>query len=557
VVGSLGLEATEPRHFSTDEVNLAWSVADQVAGALARARLARTHQRLITAIEQAGEGMIITDTEDTVLYVNPAFERVTGYSRAETVGQNGRMLIVDQQNPTVTEEIMGTIGAGQVWQGRVVNQKKDGTRYTVDVTIGPVRDERGATVNYVAIMRDVTREVQLEEQYRQAQKMEAVGRLTAGIAHDFNNLLTAINGFAELMQFQLPPDDPLQESLGKILHSGWRAADLVRQLLAFSRKQIIEPQVLDLNAVVGDMDKMLRRVIGEDIELKTILAPDLWPVKVDPAQIEQVIVNLAVNARDAMPGGGHLTVETANVVLDRDYAARHLRVRAGHYVLLAVSDDGLGMSKEVKAHLFEPFFTTKEAGKGTGLGLAAVYGIVEQSGGTIWVYSEAGHGTTFKIYLPRAEGAVAPLVRSDRAGELPRGMETVLLVEDDPAVRDLVARVLGWQGYTVLETADGQEALRLARQHGGKIHLLLTDVVMPGLSGMALARQLAPLQPGMKLLFMSGYADNAVVQHSILDASVAFLQKPFSSLVLARKVRQVLDAPQPVEKPVFSEKTGF
>jgi PAS domain S-box-containing protein len=544
VVGSLGLEATEPRHFSAEDVNLAWSVADQVAGALARARLARTHQRLITAIEQAAESVVITDTGGTILYVNPAFERVSGYSRAEAVGQHTRTVKPGKQDGSFHQKMQAVLRAGETWQGRLVSKKKDGTLYTEEATISPVRDESGAIVSFVAVMRDVTREVQLEEQYRQAQKMEAVGRLTAGIAHDFNNLLTAINGFAELMQFQLPPDDPLQESLGKILGAGRRAADLVRQLLAFSRKQIMEPQVLDLNAVVSDMDKILRRIIGEDIELKTALAPDLWPVKVDPAQIEQVIVNLAVNARDAMPNGGHLTIETANALLDEDYTARHLDVSPGEYAVLAVSDNGLGMSKEVKTHLFEPFFTTKEAGKGTGLGLATVYGIVEQSGGTIWVYSEAGHGTTFKIYLPRAEGAVAPLTRSDRAGELPRGMETVLLVEDDPAVRDLMARVLRQQGYAVLEAADGQEALRLARQHGGKIHLLLTDVVMPGLSGMALARQLAPLQPGMELLFMSGYADNAVVQHSMLDAGVAFLQKPFSSLALARKVRQVLDAPQ-------------
>ncbi len=427
VVGSLYLNDSEPYPFSAEEVNLAWSVADQVSGTLARSQVDRERQRL-------------------------------------------------------------------------------------------------------------------EEQYHHAQKMEAVGQLTAGIAHDFNNLLTAINGFAELMQFELSPDDPLQKSLSKILNSGQHAADLIRQLLAFSRKQIMEPQVLDLNGVAADIDKMLRRIIGEHIELKTSLAPGLWPVEVDPTQVGQVIVNLAVNAQDAMPKGGSLTIETANVVLDEDYVADHLGVEPGEYVLLSVSDTGIGMSQEVKAHIFEPFFTTKERGRGTGLGLSTAYGIVKQSGGHIWVHSEEEVGTTFKIYLPRAEGTAQPLIRPEMREPMPGGEETILLVEDDAGVRDLARHVLQSQGYTLLEAENGQEALHLVARHPGVVHLLLTDVVMPGMSGRDLAEQLAQAHPNLKTLFMSGYADDMVAHHGVLNPGTPFLQKPFSLMALARKVRAVLDS---------------
>jgi PAS domain S-box-containing protein len=542
VVGSLDLDTAEPRHFSSEEVNLAWSVADQTAGALARARLAQAHQRLVTAMEQAAEGIYIIDVQGTILYVNPAFERISGRSRLEVIGQPALMLVGNEQDRVDYGQAWATLRAGKVWQKRFASKRPDGALYVADVTIAPVRDESGAIVSYVAIIRDITRELQLEEQYRQAQKMEVVGRLTAGIAHDFNNLLTAINGFAELMQLELPPDDPLQETTDKILSSGRRAADLVRQLLAFSRKQIMEPQVLNLNKVVGDLDKMLRRIIGEHIDLRVCLAPDLWPVKVDPAQINQVIVNLAVNARDAMPGGGHLTVETANVVLDEDNVAHYLEAQPGQYVLLAISDDGVGMSDKVKAHLFEPFFTTKEVGQGTGLGLATVFGIVKQSGGHIRVYSEEGRGTTFKIYLPFAQEAIVALPGGEQAGALPHGTEMVLLVEDDLTVRELVNRILAQHGYIVLVASSGAEALYLARQHGGEVRLLLTDVVMPGLSGATLAEQLAEIQPALKVMFMSGYTNDAILHHGVLEPSIAFLQKPFSPADLLLKVRTVLDS---------------
>jgi signal transduction histidine kinase len=426
IVGGLSLEAFDPCRFSTEEINLAWSVADQLAGVLARFRLEEKHR-------------------------------------------------------------------------------------------------------------------QLEEQYHHAQKMEVVGRLTAGVAHDFNNLLTTINGFTSLMQTELQPDDPLQEMVDTILHSGQRATGLVRQLMAFSRKQIIQPEVLNLNMVVAEMDKMLQRVIGEDIDLKTVLASELGRVKVDMVQIQQVILNLAVNARDAMPTGGQLTLETANVVIDDKEVAGHLGTQPGRYILLAISDTGCGMSDAVKAHIFEPFFTTKEVGRGTGLGLATVFGIVKQSGGNIWVYSEEGVGTTFKIYLPCVEKTILSPVHLEVGPETAFGNETILLVEDDTGVRELLQQVLRKLGYTLLEAQNGQEALRLIDHYPGPIHVLLTDVVMPGLSGKALAEELASTWPEMKTLFMSGYTDEAMVHHGVLKPGLAFLQKPFNPTILARKLRLLLD----------------
>lgn len=383
---------------------------------------------------------------------------------------------------------------------------------------------------------------QMQAQYYQAQKMDALGRLTGGIAHDFNNLLTVINIYAELLQRRLPVDSPYQNTVDHILNSGNRAAKLVGQLLAFSRKQIIEPVVLDLNLIVSELDTMLGRVISEHIALKIHLAPNLWPVKVDPSQIEQVIVNLAVNARDAMPHGGELTIETANSVLDDDYAAHHLGVEAGDYVLLAISDTGHGMSPEIQARMFEPFFTTKEQGKGTGLGLTTVFGIVEQNRGHIWVSSEEGQGTTFKIYLPRVEAKQPVTIRPKDKAEMPTGSETILLVEDNEAVRNVAGHILQEQGYQLLEAVDVQAAIQLVAQFPDPIHLLLTDVVMPGMSGQALAEQLTHTRPTLKILFMSGYTDEAIVQHGVLEEGVAFLQKPFTPLALAHKVREILDS---------------
>ncbi len=562
VVGSLGVDTVEPRTpstwrpggrtsgqgFGVEEVDLARRVAEQVGGALARARLEETRQRLSTAVEQVAESIVITDTEGTILYVNPAFERITGYSRAEAIGQNPRLLKSDQQDEAFYRELWATIGAGQVWQGRLTNRRKDGGLYILDMIITPVRNPAGKLVAYVATMRDVTRELQLEEQFRQAQKMEAIGRLAGGIAHDFNNLLTVIHLSTRLLERKLRPEDPLWQHVQRIQNAGQRAANLIKQLLAFSRRGIVEPEVLSLNQVLGDLDRMLQRLIGEDIDMRLRLADDLWPVEIDPTQVEQVVINLAVNARDAMPTGGRLTLETANVVLDAAYADRRLGVEPGEYVLLAVSDTGVGMDKDVQEHLFEPFFTTKERGKGTGLGLATVFGIVKQNRGHIAVYSEVGQGTTFKIYLPKVKAETEAKVKAKAKAKAKdptstsTSTSTILVVEDEAEVRKLMRDILLDQGYRVLTARDGLEALQVAEAHEGPIHLLLTDVIMPYMSGRELADRLRPRQPEMRVLYISGYTDDAIVHHGVLDEDTAFLAKPFEVEALARKVREVLDS---------------
>jgi CheY-like chemotaxis protein/two-component sensor histidine kinase len=381
---------------------------------------------------------------------------------------------------------------------------------------------------------------QLQEQLRQSQKMEAIGRLAGGIAHDFNNLLTIIKGYSQLTLLDLKESDPQWGNLQEIQNAAQRATDLTRQLLAFSRRQILEPKVLDINDLIKNLDKMLRRIIGEDIELVTLFADDLGRIKIDPGRFEQMILNLVVNAREAMASGGKLTIEAANAELDEEYSHAHLSVSPGRYVLLSISDTGVGMSKEVKDKIFEPFFTTKE--KGTGLGLATVYGIVRQSGGNIWVYSEPGHGTTFKIYLPRIGEELDVLKICEDADPLPRGSELVLLVEDEQPVRGLASRILQQQGYTLLEASDGKEALRVVQEHAEKkIDLLLTDVVMPQMGGRELADQLKLLRPDIKVLYTSGYTDNAIVHHGVLDPGIHILQKPFSPQSLSCKVREILD----------------
>src|SRR2546428_2824397 len=380
-----------------------------------------------------------------------------------------------------------------------------------------------------------------EEQLRQSKKVEPIGSLGGGIAHDFNNLLTIINGYTELLLARLPGNDKMSRDVNEIRKAGQRAASLTRQLLAFSRKQILEPRVLDLNAIVVELEKMLRRLIGEDIRLTIAPAADLRRIKTDPGQIEQVIMNLVVNARDAMPQGGNLTLETANVDLDPSYASRHVGVRPGAYVMLAVSDTGCGMDKESMTHIFEPFFTTKAPGKGTGLGLSTVYGIIKQSGGNVWAYSEPGRGTTFKIYLPQVEGVVDRPPREGQRAGIPRGSETILLAEDQKELRELIRQMLEMNGYTVIAACDGLEAIEICKRHEGLIHLMLSDVVMPQMGGRELAQRLATVRPDMKVLYMSGYTSNAIVHHGILDPGTLFIQKPFTPDSLARKVREVLD----------------
>jgi PAS domain S-box-containing protein len=544
-LGLICLAATKPRPFTTDEVDLAQSVAEQVCGALARARLAEAQQRLSAAIEQAAEAVMITDIDGTIQYVNPAFEHVSGYTHAELIGRHLGVFGDDEADNSLNRQLQESMRTGQEWQGRVVSRRKEGESYTGDTTITPVRNQAGEIVNYVATLRDVTRELQLEEQFRQSHKMEALGRLAGGIAHDFNNLLTVIQLSSRFAERKLSPEDPVWEHLKRIDETGERAAKLTRQLLSFSRREVIAPQVVDLNQLVSDLNRMLQRIIGEDIEYSLSLGQDLWQVKVDPSQMEQVILNLVVNARDAMPQGGALRIETTSTMLHEARRTRHFEAQPGEYVMLAVSDTGVGMDEEVMTHLFEPFFTTKEREHGTGLGMSTVFGIVKQSEGHIEVESEVQRGTTFRIYLPRAvDGAVATADRIAPASAT-GGQETILVVEDEPQVRQLTVECLQTLGYTVLVASGGLQALRVSRGHDGPIQLLLTDVVMPQLSGRELVEQLLPERPEMRVLYMSGHTDRLVVKQVSSDPNVAFLSKPFTVESLSQKVQSVLRDSRP------------
>ncbi len=472
---------------------------------------------------------------------NDAMARMYGFDEANELLGTRLSDLHNVTDPVNREQIRAFIRGGyRVSDSETREHDREGRpRVFLNNVVGFVED--GQLVRVWGTQRDVTEQRHLEEQFRQSQKMEAVGQLAGGIAHDFNNLLTAILGNTQLLLRELPPGDSMHGDVEEIRKASERAASHTRQLLAYSRRQMLQPEVLDLNVVMAEMDKMLRRLIGEHIDLVAVFAPDLGRVRADPNQIEQVIVNLAVNARDAMPDGGKLTIATANVDLDETFAQAHLGSVPGSYAMLSVTDTGVGMDATVRAHLFEPFFTTKEVGKGTGLGLATVYGIVKQSGGYISVYSEPGHGSSFKIYLPRIATPAEPPAGAPKGGPAP-GSETVLVVEDEPAVLTLSRRALESQGYVVLAASDADAALRVVERHGGMIHLLLTDVVMPGLSGRELADRLSAQRPGIRVLYMSGYPGDAVVQHGTLPLGSAFLQKPFSPDGLARKVRDVLDA---------------
>ncbi len=518
------------------------AIERELREAKGRAAKRETDERLAKLVEHAPIGIFRSTRAGKVLSVNAALVRMLGYATAAEVlhldmardvyadpAERQRLLDEHPYTDREYDEMDAT------WK------RKDGTPVHVELLGRAVRNAAGTIESYETFVRDVTEQRRLQRELVQAQKMEAVGRLAGGIAHDFNNLLTAILGSAELALDTLPAGAPEREEVDEVRKAALRAADLTRQLLAFSRQQVIAPKVLNPNDVVGGMDKMLRRLLGEDVELRAALASDLGAVKVDPSQLEQVVLNLAVNARDAMPDGGTLTIETQNIELDQRYVQGHLSAQPGPYVMLAVSDTGVGMDAGTQARIFEPFFTTKEKGRGTGLGLATVYGIVKQSGGWIWVYSEPGHGTTFKVYFPRVAEVAAPATTSPAPPASVRGSETILVVEDDETIRNLVLKVLKGNGYTVLVAANGDEAERVAGQHHGRIHLLITDVVLPGLSGPEVARRLVTTRTDTRVLYLSGYTNDAVLRRGVLEAGVAFLQKPFTPGVLGRKIREVLD----------------
>jgi two-component system cell cycle sensor histidine kinase/response regulator CckA len=498
------------------------------------------------ALQAAPDAIVITDRAGVIQWVNPAFIQLTGYTAEEALGKNPRDLFKSGKHaPAFYQDLWETILAGRTWHGEMINRRKDGSLYTEEQVVTPIPDASGAITHFIAIKKDMTERLQLEAQFRQAQKMDSVGQLASGIAHDFNNLLTVINGMSELLLAQVRPDDPMSADVQEIRRAGERAATLTQQLLAFSRQQILETRVMSLNTVVTGMESLLRRLLGEDIDLMVVLTPGLGNVKADPGQIEQVITNLAVNARDAMPQGGRLTIETQSVMVDKDYARQlgvtSVTMPSGSYVLLAVSDSGSGMDEATRTRIFEPFFTTKGPGKGTGLGLSTVYGIVKQSHGFVWVYSEVGQGTSFKIYLPRVTEVAGP----DQPGPTVvsnSGTETILLAEDNAGLRRLATRLLAPAGYTVLGAASGEEALRLLERHDAPVHLLLSDVVMPGMSGRDLAEHLAQTRPEIKVLYMSGYTSDTIVRHGVLEAQVPFLNKPFTAAALLRKVREVLDS---------------
>jgi len=671
----------------------------------ARKMSEETLLKLSSAVEQTADLVMITDHNGVIEYVNPGFEAVTGYSRAEAVGQTPRFLKSGHQDRAFYRQLWDTVLSGRVFRDVLVNQKRSGESYFEDRTITPVKDSIGTITHFVATGRDITEQklaeramqaliegtaaavgeeffrslvrhlaqalgvrhaliaeisgpardrivtravwsvngfahdfehalaggpcsgilrkqeyiypqgareafprdellermevesflgtslrssagevlgllavmdgepmeqvvharallkifgaragAELEReraaaalhaselQLRQSQKMDAVGQLAGGIAHDFNNLLTVIGGRSALLLQRLSPTDPGRSDVELISKTANRAAQLTRQLLAFSRRQILELRVVDVNAVVTSMQSLLRRLIGEHIELTVRPDPSLARVKADPGQLEQIVMNLAVNARDAMPQGGHLTIETQNATLDAAYARSHPGAEPGPYVMLAVSDTGIGMDAETQSRVFEPFFTTKEVGKGTGLGLAMVYGIVKQSGGYIALSSELGHGTMFELYLPRVDASEEVVGTTAGSGEMPGGSEIVLLVEDEGDVRDLAREILEGLGYTVLTAGSPEDALEIGRQRREPIHLLLTDVIMPGMSGRVLADRLRAARPDLRVLYTSGYTDDAIDRHGVLDAGMAFLQKPFTPEALARKVGEVLRA---------------
>ena len=510
-----------------------------------RRRTEEIRQRLAAAAEQAAETIVITDVQGAILYVNPAFEKTTGYTREEALGQNPRLLKSGKHDPALYKELWSTLVRGGIWTGHFVNKRKDGSFYEEDATITPVRDATGKVVNYVAVKHDVSNEVRLEAQLRQAQKMEAVGQLAGGVAHDFNNLLAVIRGGAELVLMDAGPlSVEAVGCLNQIVRASESAANLTRQLLVFSRKQLMRAQPLGLNDLIRNLTKMLKRIIPENNHMECLYAEELPFSQIDPGMLEQVLLNLVVNARDAMPHGGQLQIATEKITFDETCADAHAEARPGEFVCLRVSDTGTGIAPEHLQRIFEPFFTTKEPGKGTGLGLATVYGIVKQHQGWVEVASRIGEGTTFKIFLPAISPPAEAVAALQAAQELRGGTETILLVEDDYSVRMITRRVLETFHYKVLEATCAREALEVSGQHAGEIALLLTDIVLPeAVTGRDLAERLRTLRLELKVIFMSGYSAEVVGKDTAFfqKAKSRFLHKPFSNDTLIRTVRQCLD----------------
>jgi|GEM_PF-2712026 PAS domain S-box-containing protein len=508
----------------------------------------QTELRLLgSAVEQSKESIIITDAElnlpgPKIVFVNGAFTQMTGYAAAEVLGKTPRLFQGPHTDKAVLKRLRKNLENNEMFAGETINYRKDGKEFDLEWQIAPIRNAAGKITHFVGIERDITDRKKLESQLVQSQKMETVGKLAGGIAHEFNSILTAIIGQSELLLGDLPPGSPLVQNATEIGKAANRAATLTRQLLAYGRKQFLQPESLDLNHVVAGMETMFHNLMGADVDVQMIPAADLHLVKADAGQIEQVIMNLVINARDAMPNGGKLILETANVTFDRDSVGRYPELKPGDYVALAISDTGTGMSDAVKAHVFEPFFSTKGVGEGTGLGLSTCYGIIKQSGGHISVYGELGRGTTFKIYLPQVVSPRTIPVQRLASPDLPSGTESILLVEDDPALREMAGTLLRRLGYTVFAAANGVEALSLKHERDtGHIDLLFTDVVMPHMSGKELADRVRALYPHTKILFTSAYTENAIVHQGVLDKGVMLLQKPFTPSALARKVREVLD----------------
>lgn len=508
----------------------------------AEEEMRQSQQKLRIHFEHTPLAVVEWDLDFRVAAWNPSAERIFGYARQEALGQHARFIVPPQYREHVDQVWQALLKQAGGTRSTNDNVTKDGRSISCEWYNTPLIDDSGRVLGVASLVQDVTERVALEERLRQSQKMEAVGRLAGGVAHDFNNLLTVILGYSQILADGLPQGSRMAENTAQIKSAADRAAGITRQLLAFSRKTVLSPRIINLNDVVLNLDSLLRRLIGENIEVRTLPANDLGSVKADPSQIEQVLMNLALNARDAMPRGGTVSFETANVTLDGSYARDHQSVEPGSYVMLAVSDTGEGMTPETQARIFEPFYTTKEVGKGTGLGLSMVYGIVKQSGGYIWVYSEPDRGTTFKIYLPRVDQPAELMSGDHRSPKVQRGTETILLVEDDEQLRLLSSSVLAHCGYNVLVASTPEEALAICRSASHDIRLLVTDVVMPRMNGRQLAEQVQRIRPGMRVLYISGYTSDAIVHYGVLDPGLWFLPKPYTLSSLIAKVRQVLDS---------------